>query len=114
MKNFGLEEWQAGWRAEGTMTLQEVLVLAWELVEFVGMTPDGHPVIDHYPKLGRGGVGIQVYQRLYESWLIISTWPDHGFVRVNLSSCKPFDPYPVERFLESKVGRILARWSYML
>jgi hypothetical protein len=114
MTHFGEEELQAGWRVKGHLGMEALLYFSTALINLVGMVPDGAPDIRVYPNNGRGGNGIQIYQPLFESWLIISTWPDHGFVRVNLSSCKPFDFVEVGKYLVEKVGPIMASWSNQL
>ncbi|MBV6343668.1 S-adenosylmethionine decarboxylase [Candidatus Magnetobacterium casensis] len=84
--------------------------MARDIIDLVGMTIDGDPDIRHYPTPeGNGGQGIQLYQPLVESWLILGTWPEHGFLRVNLSSCKPYDIGIVRRYLEL-LGNIEAEW----
>lgn len=83
--------------------------------QFCGHDP-GRPAgrIRYYPTgEGKGGEGVQVYQPLVESWLVISTWPAHGFTRVNLSSCKHFDHGAVSSFL-GRVGEILMEWHNSL
>ncbi len=116
-KDFGLIEQQAGWRVQGNLNTSEVVALSYDLIRFVGMQPDGMPTLDRYPKSGKGGEGIQVFHRsriyepLTESWVVISTWPLHGFIRVNLSSCKPFHVDAVASFLAQRVGPILMSWS---
>ena len=110
-EDFGLTEQQAGWRVHGNMSLEQILRLCHHIIKLVGMTPDGPPIVDRYPKGGKGGEGWQVYQPLFESWLIISTWPAFNFIRVNLSSCKPFDPTAVGEDLANKVGPVLEEWS---
>lgn len=116
-EEFGLIEQQAGWRVQGNLSTSEVVGLSYDLIRFVSMEPDGMPVLDHYPKGGKGGEGIQVfhrsriYQPLTESWVVISTWPRHGFIRINLSSCKTFNQYEVEEWLAERIGPVLQRWS---
>jgi hypothetical protein len=109
----GKEELQAGWRVGAVPTLQGVIDLSRHIIAFVGMTPDGSPDVRFYPTQGgKGGEGVQLYQPLVESWLIISTWPAHGFTRVNLSSCQPFDPVAVGNFLEKEFqAKIQSFWS---
>ena len=112
--NLGEKEWQSGWRIKAVPTLQGVLNLSRQLIYFVGMTPDGPPDVRSYPnETGGGGVGDQVYQPLVESWLVISTWPAHGFTRVNLSSCKRFDHGAVTNYL-SRIGDVLMDWHNKL
>lgn len=106
--NLGEQEWQSGWRIATIPTLQGVLNLSRQLIAFVNMTSDGPPDVRYYPTgEGKGGEGVQVYQPLVESWLVISTWPAHGFTRINLSSCKHFDHGTVTVFLR-RLGEILA------
>ena len=76
--------------------------------------PGRPPDVRSYPnETGGGGVGDQVYQPLVESWLVISTWPAHGFTRVNLSSCKRFDHGAVTNYL-SRIGDVLMDWHNKL
>jgi len=62
---------------------------------------------------GKGGEGVQVYQPLVESWLIISTWPAHGFTRINLSSCQRFDHGAVTSYL-GRMGEVAEDWQQKL
>jgi hypothetical protein len=108
--NLGEHEWQSGWRLQAVPVLPEVLDLSRQLIAFVGMTPDGPPDVRLYPNAaGGGGEGVQVYQPLVESWLVISTWPAHGFTRINLSSCKRFDHGAVTSYL-GRIGDVLVDW----
>jgi hypothetical protein len=110
----GAQEWQSGWRLAAVPALQEVIDLSRQLIAFVGMAPDGPPDVRHYPtEAGGGGEGVQVYQPLVESWLVISTWPAHGFTRVNLSSCKRFDHGAVSSYL-GRIGSVLIDWQNKL
>jgi hypothetical protein len=112
--NLGEQEWQSGWRVLAVPTLQGVLNLSRQLIAFVGMTPDGPPDVRYYPTGdGKGGEGVQVYQPLVESWLIISTWPAHGFTRINLSSCQHFDHGAVSSFL-GRLGEVAVDWHQRL
>ena len=113
-QNLGEHEWQSGWRLAAVPTLQGVLHLSRQLINFVGMTPEGPPDVRYYPTCdGKGGEGVQVYQPLVESWLVISTWPAHGFTRINLSSCKHYDHEAVSGFLR-RVGEVLVEWHNSL
>lgn len=109
----GKQELQAGWRLGGVPGDLQVIEIAGRLINFVGMTQDLPADIRSYPNsAGRGGLGVQGYFPLTESWLIISTWPAHGFTRINLSSCKPFDPIAVGNFLRREFkADILEHWS---
>ncbi len=112
--NLGEKEWQSGWRIRVMPNLQGILNLSRQIIYFVGMTPDGPPDVRSYPTQGgKGGEGIQIYQPLVESWLIISTWPSHGFTRINLSSCKRFDHGAVSSFL-ARTGEVLMDWHNKL
>lgn len=115
MPTLGLQEIQWGWRVQGVLALDRLLLLSMNIIELVGMTPDGPPDIRFYPNgKNKGGHGVQVYSPLVESWLIISTWPQHGFMRVNLSSCKPYDPSKVAQYLEAHVGPVQAEGGFDL
>jgi S-adenosylmethionine/arginine decarboxylase-like enzyme len=115
-KVLGVEELQAGWRIGSVPEDRELIEIAERLIRFVGMTADPPPDIRAYPNTkGRGGLGIQGYFPLTESWLIISTWPAHGFTRINLSSCKDFDPVAVGNFLGREFkANILESWQARL
>ena len=112
--NLGEHEWQSGWRLAAVPNLQGVLNLSRALINFVGMTPDGPPDVRYYPTGdGKGGEGVQVYQPLVESWLMISTWPAHGFTRINLSSCKYYDHGAVSCYLR-RSGEVITEWHNSL
>lgn len=115
MADLGLQEWQSGWRIKGDLTLQEALDLSKNLIAFVGMEAFEAPDVKYFNGI-KGGVGFQFYQTLVESWLIISTWPKHGFFRVNLSSCKYFSHGAVTVFLERLFGAesVLITWQLPL
>ncbi len=105
----GQSETQWGWRVESKeLPVEAVVKLAYGLVKLVGMTPDGPPDCTYYPnREGKGGYGIQLYQKLVESFVVISTWPHHGFLRITLASCMPYDPASISAHLEKKVGRVI-------
>jgi hypothetical protein len=109
----GKDELQAGWRIGAVPRDRVIIEIANRLIRFVGMTEDLPADIRVYPNSkGRGGLGFQGYFPLTESWLIISTWLAHGFTRINLSSCQPFDPVAVGNFLEKVFdAKIQAFWS---
>ena len=118
-QNLGKQEWQSGWRIQWVpeqdiTDLHVVLNLSRDLIAFVGMTPDGHPDVRYYPTgEGKGGEGVQVYQPLVESWLVISTWPAHGFTRINLSSCQHYDHGAVSNYLK-RIGEVIMEWHNSL
>ena len=122
MKGLGLYELQCGWRVRFVpRSAASAVKLATELISLVGMTPDGEAEIDirSYPnEQGNGGQGFQVYLRrvyqpLVESWIIIGTWPEHGFTRINLSSCKPYEPGQVSSYL-SLLGEVVKEYEQEL
>jgi|WetSurMetagenome_2_1015567.scaffolds.fasta_scaffold89909_3 hypothetical protein len=113
--NLGSEEMQAGWRVKAVPDRAHLLQVACHLIRFVGMTEDPPADVREYPnEQGRGGLGCQAYLPLTESWLIMSTWPVHGFTRINLSSCLEFDPVAVGNFLAKELGPVLMEWSNQL
>ena len=72
------------------------------VIQAIEMVTDGPPDVRVYPNLdGKGGEGVQIYQPLVESFMIIGTWPAHGFTRIYLASCKPYNVDKVQEFLES-------------
>ncbi len=110
MMTLGEKEIVAGWRVENKPSLEEVLALIPRLIRFVDMKPHPHigPHVSYFPTPeGEGGTGHQVYQILVESWVIIGTWPDHGFSRVVLSSCKGFNPNAVASWLSKEFGMVV-------
>jgi len=72
-------------------------------VENIGMTPVLHTLqVAHFPipvkgKL-RGGYGLSAGMILVESHIYIHTWPENGYARFELSSCKEFE---IERLLNT-------------
>lgn len=111
----GTCERQSGWLVQSHLAPDRCLMLALNLIELVGMTPDGSPDLRFYPTAaGKGGYGVQVYQPLVESWLIIGTWPELGLIRVNLSSCKEYDPQAVGAYLAATIGPVTKSYSEVL
>lgn len=108
MMGLGLEETLWGWRVYSKeLTENQIKSLSRKLINLIGMHEDGPPDCTNYPNSsGKGGYGIQLYQRLVESSLVISTWPKHGFIRIILASCIPYDPQDVTEFLEKNIGKI--------
>ena len=110
----GETEWQSGWRIQGDLTMGEVISLSQSLIKFINMTPDPPFDLRNYPNAaGCGGVGVQLYQPLTESWIVIGTWPQHGFFRINLSSCKPYDFGATTSWL-GRFGKVLRSFNYPL
>jgi S-adenosylmethionine/arginine decarboxylase-like enzyme len=70
------------------------------VIHAIGMTVDGPPDIREYPNQhGQGGEGVQIYQPLVESFMVIGTWPAHGFTRIYLASCKPYEVDKINKLL---------------
>lgn len=110
MPALGLVETVWCWRVESPeLDIDQIKDLSTRIIKLVGMTPDGFVDWTEYPNWqGKGGYGIQVYQKLVESFLVISTWPDHRMLRIYLASCMPFDPDRVSMFLNENIGRVQA------
>lgn len=112
--NLGLNEQVSAWRIKTSLSLQGALDLRRDIISFVGMTKDGPPDVRRYPTAaGNGGAGVQVYQPITESFCIVGTWPEHGFIRVYLASCRPFSHGAVTVFLGKVFGieNILMQWQ---
>lgn len=111
----GLEEREAGWRVAAVLSLDDLIDFIPRLIRFVGMEPYGMPYVLSFPTPeGKGGVGYQIYHGLVESWVLIGTWPEHGFIRITLASCKPFNPYAVAAWLTKELGPVLREGSFDL
>jgi hypothetical protein len=103
----GEAELVSGFCCQGVPSPKRLALILERIIWAVGMTLDGPPDISNYPNAdGKGGEGCQVYQKLVESWIVGGTWPAHGFTRIVLSSCKPYDTGLVKRLLESHIGPI--------
>lgn len=108
MEKFGEREDIVLCRVEGVLTREEILELGDNIAALIGMEVVGKPRVDSFPTAeGKGGAGYQVYWCWTESFLVISTWPKLGFIRVYLASCKSFLPTVVINFLKSAVGPVL-------
>lgn len=107
-KSLGIDEIQAGWRVRGEFDAARLLLFCEQLIRFVEMTPEGAWDLQYFqPRPERnGGLGLQAYHALTESWIIFSTWPQHGFVRITLASCKPFNVKLVRAFIETNLGPV--------
>lgn len=110
----GLDELVSAWRIKVALNLQQSLDLRQELINFVEMQNDGPPTVKFYPNNNqKGGSGLQLYQPIVESWCIVGTWPEHGFIRIYLASCKAFSHEEVTGLLAKKFGteNILMDWQ---
>ena len=106
----GLEEIQSGYRIQGEFDLSRILMVLDRLIRFVNMTPAGewsYKIYGLEESIKGGGVGVQGKKDLVESWVLFSTWPEHGFLRVTLASCKPYDVEAVAGFLSENLGPII-------
>lgn len=104
----GAEEQIYGCSLRGVPAAPRLLEILLEIIEAVGMTADGGPDIRHYPNAaGAGGIGVQIYQPLTESWIVGGTWLQHDCTRVVLSSCKRFDADRVKKILQRNIGKIM-------
>lgn len=113
----GLEEIQSGYRIQGEFDLSRILMILDKLIRFVGMSPAGewsYKIYGLEESIKGGGVGVQGKKDLVESWVIFSTWPIHGFMRVTLASCKPYDYKAVASFLGKELGPVLKCGQYDL
>ena len=78
-------------------------------VEAAGMTPVKHTLqVAHFPApVGgdlRGGYGLSGGMILVESHVYVHTWPEEGYARFELSSCKPFPSKQVLDVLGTILG----------
>jgi S-adenosylmethionine decarboxylase len=92
------------------LTNAEILkLLLIRCVEAADMTPLKHTlVLEHFPihsdKGLVGGVGISGGLILVESHIYLHTWLEHGYVRLELSSCKEFNPDKVINTIKTIIG----------
>lgn len=104
----GQEEYLLGATFRGSPSSEVLVSAIIQLIEVIGMTPDGPPDVAHYPnQSGKGGVGCQVYQKLTESWIVGGTWPVINKTRIVVSSCKPFTRGVVISLLEKLIGPMI-------
>lgn len=109
-QTLGCEETLVAFRLLGAPEGQDLLAALLEVIEAVGMEPDGQPDVRHYPNgHGKGGHGWQIYQPLTESWIVGGTWPKLSppITRVVLSSCRSFEKGVVLAVLERKIGEMV-------
>lgn len=105
---FGLREDVALYRVQGVLKDEDIRRLGQALADLLGMRILDGPMVNNFEEGdGQGaGTGAQYYWVWGESFLVISTWPELGFVRVYLASCKPFHPWLVTKFLQAMVGEM--------
>lgn len=83
MMSLGANERLSCFRFEVIPSLEKCLEIIRVVIQAIGMTVDGEPDIRIYPNQdGKGGEGVQIYQPLAESFMVIGTWPAHGFIRI--------------------------------
>ena len=92
------------------LTNAEILkLLLIRCVEAANMTPLKHTmVLEHFPihsdKGLIGGVGISGGLILVESHIYLHTWLEYGYIRLELSSCKEFNPHKVIDTIRTIIG----------
>lgn len=100
MMDLGMNERLSCFRFPAVPSKDQCLEIIRIIIQAIGMTVDGELDIRIYPNQdGKGGDGVQIYQPLVESFLIIGTWPQHGFIRIYLASCKPYEVDKVDKLL---------------
>lgn len=100
MMTLGANERLACFRFPTVPSVSRCVEIVRIIICAIGMTLDGKPVINIYPNQdGKGGTGVQIYQPLVESFMIIGTWPAHGFIRIYLASCKQYEVDKVDHLL---------------
>jgi S-adenosylmethionine decarboxylase len=67
------------------------------LCKKLDMTPMSAPIIQRVPVLqplgnNSGDYGVSATQIWLESGVTVHTWPEYGFIDINIETCKPFDP----------------------
>jgi hypothetical protein len=100
MQILGLNEKLICFQFPLILSLKDAKTTIQNVIAFVHMTLDGTPDITIYPNQdGKGGEGLQIYQKLVESFMVIGTWPAHKLTRIYLASCTPFEVEPLTSFL---------------
>lgn len=107
MAKFGMREDVALWKIEGFKSTNDTLDLGFEIAKLANMTVETWHIEEFPTKEGNGGVGCQIYWVWTESFLVISTWPELGFTRIYMASCKPFDARNITQHLSAIMGSIL-------
>jgi|GEM_PF-4555424 len=79
-------------------------------VEAANMTPVLHTLqVAHFPApikgTFKGGYGLSAGMVLVESHVYLHTWPEHNYMRFELSSCKAFKEKPVLDVLRIILGK---------
>ncbi len=138
IEDLGIQETHLGLRLEALpalcMDIHFLLSLTRRLIQLVDMTPDGRPFVRFYSSKKtsivvrfkrwcrgfrtsqslNGGNGIEITQYLVESRVHLTTWPDHGFMRVYLESCKSFNVVTTATWLQGLIGKIQKIGNYRL
>lgn len=109
---FGDEELIAIFTCRGCPPIGKLGEVVALLVAFLGMTPDGGPVIKRYPKEdGKGGVGEMVMQPFVESGILANSYTNVGKTRFIIECCEPFDPIAVASLLSKEVGPVIRKYD---
>lgn len=105
---FGEREDIALWKVAGVFEDNFILDLGACLADLLGMEVEGTYLKTFLNTQGKGGTGIQVYWAWTDSFLVISTWPEIGIIRVAMSTCaiEKFLPVMVTKFLEAVIGPV--------
>lgn len=79
------------------------------LCKELNMVPMSTPMLQRVPILSQLGnnpddYGVTASQTWMESGVMIHTWPTHGFVDINIETCKAFDPGKVGELVEEYFG----------
>ena len=74
-----------------------------------GMVSFPVPVIDESSGHGVGQTGLSMFIPLVESHASVHAWPEKGYARIELSSCKPIDWHKLVDLVDyCQFGRVIA------
>ncbi len=89
-----------GCRAEALASREALESLFASLIEALDLHPAAPPVWREFPDTG----GITGMVLLSESHLTIHTWPEHGFLALNLYCCRPRPAWDFDGELRGRFG----------
>ena len=75
-----------------------------ELVNLVGMKPISEPLVVNYPDGNGRERGLSGMVFLAESNITAHTYPEYGFVFLDIFSCRSFMPEHILNWLKDKLG----------
>jgi S-adenosylmethionine decarboxylase len=84
-------------------TVADIRQMMLEAAEVVGATVVGES-FHHFSPIGVSGTVV-----IAESHLSVHTWPEHGYVAVDIFTCGGLDPRPGFEFLKKKLGASSSR-----